>query len=63
MFGDGKWHLYDVVNDPSESNPLETEMAERFENMLALYAQYEKDHNLVMVDAEWNAFQAASEAN
>lgn len=63
MFGDGKWHLFDVVEDPSESKPLETEMPERYEEMLALYTQYEKDHNLVEVDADWNAFKAASDAN
>lgn len=63
MFGDGKWHLYDVVEDPSESKPLEAEMPERFENMLALYKQYEKDHNLVLVDEDWSAFKAASDAS
>ncbi len=63
MFGDGEWHLYDVVNDPSESKPLENEMKERFDEMLALYKAYEKEHSLVQVDEDWNAFKAASEAN
>lgn len=63
MFGDGEWHLYDVVQDPSESKALEKEMPEKFEKMLALYKGYEQEHNLVQVDAEWNAFQAASEGN
>lgn len=63
MFGDGEWHLFNVVNDPSESDTLEDEMPERFEEMLTLYKQYEKDHNLVQVDEAWNAFEAASEAN
>ena len=61
MFGDGEWHLYDVVQDPSESKALEQEMPEQFEKMMALYLQYEKDHNLVAVDEDWNAFQAASD--
>lgn len=63
MFGDGEWHLYDVVKDPSEGTPLEAEMPERYEEMLALYNQYASDHNLVEVDKDWNAFRAASEGN
>ncbi|MBB6463481.1 arylsulfatase [Flammeovirga kamogawensis] len=61
MFGDGDWHLYDVVKDPSESTPLEGSMKDRYKEMLAIYKQYEKDHQLVQVDADWNAFKAASE--
>jgi arylsulfatase len=63
MFGDGDWHLFDVVSDPSESKPLEQEKPEMFEEMLSLYKNYEKEHNLVAVDEDWNAFKAASEAN
>ena len=63
MFGDGEWHLYDVVEDPSESRPIEQEMPERFDEMMAIYKQYESEHELVQVDEDWNAFQAASEAN
>ncbi|QTN39832.1 arylsulfatase [Cryomorphaceae bacterium] len=63
MFGDGIWHLYNVVDDPSEQHPLEEELPERFHEMMALYTAYEAEHNLVAVDSEWNAFQAASEGN
>ncbi|WP_281615246.1 sulfatase-like hydrolase/transferase [Flammeovirga sp. SubArs3] len=63
MFGDGQWHLYDVVKDPSESMPLEDKMKGKFDQMLATYKQYEKDHQLVQVDESWNAFKAASEGN
>lgn len=63
MFGDGQWHLYDVVEDPSESKPVEAEMPDRFDEMMALYQQYEAEHNLVQVDEDWNAFKAASEGN
>ncbi|MGB1004302.1 MAG: arylsulfatase [Salibacteraceae bacterium] len=63
MFGDGQWHLFDVVKDPSERTPLEQEMPEKFEKMLALYEAYEKEHNIVQVDSDWNAFKAASEGN
>lgn len=63
MFGDGKWHLYNVVDDPSESKPIESMKPELFDEMMTLYTSYEKEHNLVQVDEEWNAFQAASEGN
>ncbi|MGB0390688.1 MAG: arylsulfatase [Salibacteraceae bacterium] len=61
MFGDGEWHLYNVVADPSEMNPLEEEMAERFESMKALYNDYAEANNIIEVDQAWNPFKAASE--
>ncbi|WP_282122510.1 arylsulfatase [Algibacter mikhailovii] len=61
MFGDGEWHLYNVVNDPSESNPLEEDHTEIYNKMLALYKGYEDQHKLVKVDEDWSAFKAASE--
>ena len=61
MFGDGEWHLFNVVNDPSEMIPLEDEMSEKFELMKGLYTSYAKKNNIVTVDEDWNPFKAASE--
>jgi arylsulfatase len=61
MFGDGEWHLYNVVADPSEMQPLETEIPEKFESMKKLYASYAAENNIMEVDSEWNPFKAASE--
>lgn len=61
MFGDGEWHLYNVVADPSEMHPLETEMPEKFESMKKLYISYAAANNIMEVDSEWNPFKAASE--
>ena len=61
MFGDGKWHLYDVVSDPSESTPLEVEMPEKLESMKGLYMAYAEKNNIIEVDEAWNPFKAASE--
>ena len=61
MFGDGKWHLYDVVKDPSENKPLENEQPERFKKMKALYESYVQRNNIIEVDKGWNPFQGASE--
>ena len=60
MFGDGEWHLYNVVSDPSESNPLEQEFPEKLEEMVALYKGYTAKHNIIEVDQGWNPFQGAS---
>ena len=61
MFGDGKWHLYNVVTDPSETHPLEADNPEKLEEMIALYKSYSAKNNIMEVDEAWNPFQGASE--
>ncbi len=61
MFGDGEWHLYNVVEDPSESIPLEEDFPDMYNEMLVLYNAYAAKHQLVEVAEDWNAFKAASE--
>ena len=61
MFGDGKWHLYNVVSDPSESKPLEVKHPEKLESMITLYKSYTAKNNIIEVDAKWNPFQGASQ--
>jgi arylsulfatase/uncharacterized sulfatase len=38
--GDGQWHLYDIVNDPGETEDLKDRMPEAFAQMQAHYAAY-----------------------
>jgi arylsulfatase/uncharacterized sulfatase len=38
--GDGQWHLYDIVNDPGETQDLKDRMPEAFAQMQAQYAAY-----------------------
>ena len=61
MFGDGQWHLYNVVTDPSETNPLEKENPEKMASMIALYESHTSKNNILEVDSAWNPFQGASE--
>lgn len=61
MFGDGEWHLYNVVSDPSETHPLEKENPEKLKEMIALYESYVAKNNIIEVDKDWNPFQGASE--
>lgn len=60
MFGDGKWHLYDIVKDPAESSPLEPKHAERLSAMVSIYENYAKTHNIIEVDKDWSPFKAVS---
>ena len=61
MFGDGEWHLYNVVVDPSEMKPLENDMSAKFEAMKAQYIAYATKNNIMEVDEAWNPFKAASD--
>ena len=61
MFGDGKWHLYNVVSDPSESKPLEAKHPEKLAAMITLYKGYTVKNNIIDVDASWSPFQGASQ--
>ena len=61
MFGDGNWHLYNVVTDPSETHPLENKHPEKLKSMIALYESYTSKNNIIEVDKAWNPFQGASE--
>lgn len=38
--GDGQWHLYDIVNDPGETQDLKDRMPEAFAQMQAHYTAY-----------------------
>jgi arylsulfatase A-like enzyme len=61
MFGDGEWHLYNIIDDPSESNPLESEDPERLKSMQELYASYAEANSIMEVASDWNPFKGFSE--
>ena len=61
MYGDGLWHLYNIVEDPGETRPIEDQEPARFESMMALYRSYEKEHAIVSVEEDWNPWKAAAE--
>ncbi|GAM68424.1 arylsulfatase [Vibrio sp. JCM 19236] len=60
MYGDGKWHLYNIKENPAETVPLEDKYPEKFESMMKIYQQYAKDHNIVEVAEDWNPWAAAA---
>lgn len=61
MYGDGKWHLYNIKENPAETVPLEDKYPDKFNAMMKIYQQYEKEHNIVKVAEDWNPWLAAAE--
>lgn len=54
MWGDGKWHLYHLRNDPAESTPLEGKLPEELAELIAIYDNYAKKNNIQAVREDWN---------
>ena len=60
MFGNGKWRLYDVVKDPSESRDLAKKDPKRLNKMIEFYGNYAKENGIVEVENSWSPFKALS---
>ncbi|MES2415331.1 MAG: arylsulfatase [Pseudomonadota bacterium] len=45
--GDGRWHLYDISNDPGETRDLQTQMPDVFKTMQADYAAWAKANGVL----------------
>jgi arylsulfatase len=57
MWGDGKWHLYDIKKDPGETRPLEAKQPERLRNMITIFERYAKEKGIVPVADDWNPWE------
>lgn len=53
--GDNKWRLYNIMQDPTESNDLSRQNPEQFQKMISLYEQYEKDKGVTYFSPDPNA--------
>ncbi|MCG8311195.1 MAG: arylsulfatase [Cytophagales bacterium] len=49
-YGDGKWQLYNLHNDPGETNDLSDEMPEKLKKLQNAWDNYAKDVGVVMSD-------------
>jgi arylsulfatase len=58
MYGDGKWHLYDIKKDPGETRPLEAAQPERLRKMIDIYERYAKEKGIVPVADDWNPWES-----
>ena len=56
-YGDFTWGLYDLDKDPAELNDLSNQFPEKFQEMLALYADYESRNDLIQVPEGWKMFE------
>jgi arylsulfatase/uncharacterized sulfatase len=52
--GDGAWRLYNIVADPGEVRDLKVDMPERFEAMLAAYARFEEENQVLPIPPGYN---------
>jgi arylsulfatase len=57
MWGDGKWHLYNIKRDPGETRPLEAEQPERLQKMIDIFERYAKEKGIVPVADDWNPWE------
>jgi arylsulfatase len=58
MYGDGKWHLYDIKKDPGETRPLEDEQPERLQKMIDIFERYAKEKGIVPVADDWSPWES-----
>ena len=63
MYGDGKWHLYDIKRDPGETLPLEQEMPKRLQQLVTIYEQYAEEKGIVPVADNWNPWHGFLDEN
>ena len=56
-YGDFTWGLYDLDKDPAELNDLSVQFPGIFQEMLALYADYESRNGLIQVPEGWKMFE------
>jgi hypothetical protein len=53
-FGDKKWRLFNIIEDPIESNDLSEQKPEIMATMMASYEKYSKDVKLIKVPEDYN---------
>lgn len=56
--GDGKWRLFNLTDDPGETNDLSAEQPERLKTMLADYAGYAKEMGVLDMPAGYDSKKA-----
>ena len=54
MWGDGEWHLYNILSDPGETRPLETKYPDKLAAMKAFFASFAEEKGIVPVAANWS---------
>ena len=55
--GDGIWHLYNIANDPGETEDLKEQQPQRFARMQSLYEQFVAEHGVLPVAEDFDPQQ------
>jgi arylsulfatase/uncharacterized sulfatase len=56
-WGDAQWRLYNLATDPGETQDLREQEPERYQAMLADYANYEKEMGVIRLPEDFDPFQ------
>jgi arylsulfatase len=54
MWGDGQWHLYNIVKDPGETRDLANEQPDRLKKLAAIYDNWAESNGIVAVEDNWS---------
>jgi arylsulfatase/uncharacterized sulfatase len=57
---DGQWHLYNIAQDPGETNALETSQAQVFADLLSEYERYASENGVIAVPKDYHQTEQAS---
>ena len=55
--GDNKWHLYNIVADPGETDDLSKQMPKRLQEMLDHYQEYAQKNSVLPLPANYNPWR------
>ncbi len=55
--GDGKWHLYNIMTDPGETQDLQRALPDLFQSMQADYAKWAKANGVLAMPAGYDPIQ------
>ncbi len=59
-YGDGQWHLFDIVRDPGEANDLAQQMPEQFQRLLAAYGDWSQRVGVIEVPEGYSSVRQLS---
>ncbi len=61
MYGDGQWHLFNIMHDPGETRPLDEEQPERLAAMVDTYQNWAAEKGIVEVRDDWSPWHGFPE--
>ncbi|MFT6310733.1 MAG: arylsulfatase/uncharacterized sulfatase [Porticoccus sp.] len=56
---DGQWHLYNIAQDPGETNALEASQTQVFADLLSEYERYASENGVIAVPKDYHQTEQA----